>query len=164
MTEETTPDEKQKGPTLEQLHAVVRRLRVCQLPGLRIMGLVPKGQEDKETTKLEDVMGISVKMTPMGAMPVIVSMDFCALAVPTYRVRTLSGEYWVKELGEEEAMIYARVYLDAIADLIRQKNAPDDPNMVMPADPRAMEMLAKMAAGGQLPPGMGGPGGIVPGR
>jgi len=159
-------EQKKQEYSNEEIEQVVRRLRVCQIPGLRLMGMVPKGKEDDETTKLENVMGVSIRMTQMGAMPVITSMDFCALALPTYRVKSLSGEYWVKDLQEDDARTYARVYLDSIADLIRQKEAPDTPEqLVQQADPRAMAMLNQLASGGQMPPGMGGPGGgIIPGR
>lgn len=146
----------------ELITSVIRRLRVCQIPGLRLMGLVPKGKENDDTTVLEEVMGVSIKMTQLGAMPVIVSMDFCATPIKTYRVHMLSGEYRASELSEEDARTYAKLFLDACADLLRQKDQADLPaHQVMQAPPGAMAMLEQLARGGHT---RGPGGGIISGR
>lgn len=156
MSEEEQAQAEKEEFSDEQLRSVIRRLRICQLPGSKMIGMVPKGKEDDETTILENVMAMSIRPGPMGMMPVIMSIDFCALALPKYEIKQLAGEYRTSWLQEDDAFAYARVYLRAVEDLIRQKEMPDDPNQIIPGDPRAMEMLNRMAQGGQLPPGMTG--------
>jgi hypothetical protein len=133
----------------EIIEDTISRLRVCQISGLRVIGLVPKDAVEMAgcetpTRRLENVVSLGLRMTQGGPAPAICSIDFNAVPLPVLLVHNCACEYRISDLGKDAARAYAIIYLESVDDMCQQQHErQSQPKLIERIDARAMNVLNK---------------------